>query len=349
MSIPTAEEQLNFITNIQRIIDEGSFVATYKFALIMSFADYSVEAGSDSGEPLQLTTHDIAENFVDYYWRQAVPYAHGNQQNLVCILKQGTGLQPVVISRIIALHAQFNGSLAAARRDDRVWRALLNKVATTIALMPLWKLQVVGRTIIPFLYDQHGSGNNINFKSGVIYFFRKFYDLIRNLVQSAWVRHVRMLNNDLLGESDLADFLFGSERKVLPGLREILKDVQTNNCFYCKGALREGCDIDHFVPWSRYPLDLGHNFVLAHSTCNRSKSDLLAAPYHLESWQNRNHLHGKFLGQEFDIRSILHNLEQTEKIVVWAYSQAESAGANLWLRKDDVIAIDWGWRHVMGL
>lgn len=347
MPIPTSEDQLKFITNIQRILDEGSFVATYKFALIMSLADYAVESGNDSGEPLQLTTQDIAESFVDYYWRQAVPYAHGNQLNTVRILKQGTGIQPIVISRIVELHTQFNGSLAAARRDNRAWRVLLNKVAATIAQMPLWKLQVVGRTVVQFLYDQHGSGNVINLKPGVVFCFRRFYDLIRNLVQSAWIRHVRVLNVDLLGESDLAEFLFGAERTVLAGLRTVLKDVQANDCFYCKAKLREGGEIDHFVPWSRYPLDLGHNFVLAHATCNRSKRDFLAAPCHLEHWHKRNQRHGKALSQEFNTRGILHNLEATEKIVVWAYSQAETAGANLWFQKDDVMPIDLSWRQIL--
>ena len=347
MMIPAAEEQLKFITNIQRILDEGSFVATYKFALIMSLADYAVESGNDSGESLQLRTQDIAESFVDYYWRQAVPYAHGNQQNTVRILKQGTGLQPVVINRIVELHAQFNGSIAAARRDNRAWRALLNKVAATIAQMPLWKLQVVGRTVMPFLYEQLGSGSVVNLKPGVVYCFRRFYDLIRNLVQSAWIRHVRILNVDLLGESDLAEFLFGAERTVFPGLRTVLKDVQANECFYCKGILREGGDIDHFVPWSRYPLDLGHNFVLAHSTCNRSKRDFLAASFHLENWQKRNQTCGTALSQEFDTRGILHNQQATEKIAFWAYSQAETAGANLWLCRDDVMPIDHTWRQAL--
>jgi hypothetical protein len=347
MPIPTSEDQLKFITNIQRILDEGSFVATYKFALIMSLADYGVESGNDSGEPLKLTTQDLAESFVDYYWRQAVPYAHGNRQNTVRILKQGTGIQPIVISRIVDLHTQFNGSLAAARRDNKAWRVLLSKVSTTISQMPLWKLQVVGRTVVPFLYDQYGSGNVINLKPGVVYCLRRFYDLIRNLVQSAWIRHVRMLNIDLLGESDLAEFLFGAERTVLMGLRSVLKDIQANDCFYCKAILREGGEIDHFVPWSRYPLDLGHNFVLAHATCNRSKRDFLAAPCHLDSWHKRNQLHGKTLSQEFNTRGILHNLEATEKIAVWAYSQAETAGANLWFQKDDVKPIDMSWRQIL--
>lgn len=344
MSIPAAEEQLKFITNIQRILDEGSFVATYKFALLMALADYAVEKGDDSGASLQLTSSDIAESFAEYYWRQAVPYAHGNLQAPIRVLKQGTGQQPVVLNRIIDLHNLFNGSLSTARKDVKVWGTLLNKVATTISQMPLWKLQVLGRSIVPFLYEQHGSGNTICLHPGVVYNFRRFYDLIRNLVQGAWIRHVRMLNVDILGESDITKFLFGAERAMLPGLRVVLKDIQTNNCFYCKGILREGGEIDHFVPWSRYPLDLGHNFVLAHSVCNRSKRDFLAAPCHLENWQKRNQSYGKALAQEFDERSILHNQEATEKIAFWAYSQAEVAGSNLWFRKDDVLPINQNWR-----
>jgi len=156
-----------------------------------------------------------------------------------------------------------------------------------------------------------------------------------------------MLNVNLLGESDLAEFLFGSERTVFPGLRTILKDVQSNTCFYCNGKLHEGGDIDHFVPWSRYSLDLGHNFVLAHSACNNSKRDFLAAPCHLDQWYKRNQLNGKALGQEFDAHSILHNQVATEKIAFWAYSQAEKSGSNLWLRKDDVLPIDQSWRNVL--
>jgi|SRR3989344_2726079 len=347
MAIPTAEEQLQFLTNIQRILDEGSFVATYKFALIMSLSDYAVESGNDSGEPVQLTTLDIAESFVDYYWRQAIPYVYGKQGATFHVLKQGTGKQPVILNRIIELHVKFNGSFAAAQRDARVWKSLLNKVAATIAQMPLWKLQVVGRTIVPFLYHQHGSGNTINLQSGVIYNFRKFYDLIRNLVQGAWIRHIRMLNKELLGDADLAEFLFGAERTVLPGLRAVLKNIQSNDCFYCKGKLHEGGDIDHFIPWSRYSLDLGHNFVLVHSACNRSKRDFLAAPGHLENWQKRNQIHGNVLVKEFDARGILHNLSATEKIVYWAYSQAEAAGSNLWLCKDDVLPINPSWRMIL--
>lgn len=238
LPIPSPEEQLKFITNIQRILDEGSFVATYKFALMMSLADYAVKFGDDTGNPLKLTTWDLSESFVEYYWHQAVPFVHGNSKSSLGILKQGTGDQPVIISRIVDLHAQFNGSLSAAGKNKKAWQSLLNKVSGTIAQMPLWKLQVVGRSVIPFLYEQHGTGKGINLKPGGVFCLRRFYDLIRNLVQSAWIRHVRMLNINLLGESDIGEFLFGAERMVLPGLRVVLKDFQKNVCFYCNKKLR---------------------------------------------------------------------------------------------------------------
>jgi hypothetical protein len=41
------------------------------------------------------------------------------------------------------------------------------------------------------------------------------------------------------------------------------------------------------VPFSLYPRDLAHNFVLAHAKCNRSKSDSLAGRAHLQRWLER--------------------------------------------------------------
>ncbi|MBC8017186.1 MAG: HNH endonuclease [Verrucomicrobia bacterium] len=344
MAIPSAEEQLKFLSNIQRILDEGSFVATYKFALILSLADYAVKYGNDDGEPIHLTSRDIAEGFIQYYWRQAIPFAHGD----ACSgLKHSTGSQPFVFRRIGELHLAFNGSLSTARRNILLWDALIKDVASTIAKMPLWKLQVVGRSPLSFLYLQHGAGNHIDLLPGVVYNFRRFYDLIRNLVQGAWTGHVRRINRNILGEADLADFLFGAERTVQPGLRTLLRDIQSDNCFYCDRPLREAGEIDHFVPWARYPIDLGHNFVLAHATCNRSKRDFLAAQHHLQHWQRRNQDRGAFLSQEFDSCGIIHNIKATERIAFWAYSQAESSQSNLWHQNNTVQQIEGSWRQIL--
>ena len=48
---PTPEEQVLFLRNLQRLLVEGQFVASYKFALLHAMADLCVLQGDDSGSP----------------------------------------------------------------------------------------------------------------------------------------------------------------------------------------------------------------------------------------------------------------------------------------------------------
>ena len=45
--IPTAQEQLKFLKNIQLILQSGSFSSTYKFALLISLSRLAIEKGED--------------------------------------------------------------------------------------------------------------------------------------------------------------------------------------------------------------------------------------------------------------------------------------------------------------
>jgi len=349
MSTPSAEQQLRFISGIQRILDEGSFVATYKYALLMALADFAIQSGQDGADPVQICVDDLSENFILLYWRQALPYAPSAKVG-VQLLRMSTGGPPVILKTIANLRSQYNGSWSALRSSGRDWNALKAKVAKTIADMPLWKLQVVGSEPNIFLYKQNGQGfqgRDIELLPGVLFNFRNHYDLIRNLVQGAWLRHVRRLNLACLGEADLDEFLFGSERTVCSGLRDILRDVQEGRCFYCNRIIRDNGDIDHFIPWSRYPIEYGHNFVLAHASCNRSKSDLLAAPEYLERWCMRNALHASSLVDSFDEQRILHDFGTTKRITRWAYNQAELCGAHLWRSNGNFVLADSAWRSIL--
>ena len=71
---PNADDQIRFLVKLQRLLDEGLVVASFKFALLLALADLSVESGDDTGAPLILPETGIAEKFIQYYWRQAVPY-----------------------------------------------------------------------------------------------------------------------------------------------------------------------------------------------------------------------------------------------------------------------------------
>ena len=100
LPIPTPEEQVQFLRNIQRLLAEGQFVASYKFALVHALADLAVLKGDDSGSPLPLDTKDIAAKFVELYWRQSRPFQiRGESTGLV--LQQNTGRQAAIISKIV--------------------------------------------------------------------------------------------------------------------------------------------------------------------------------------------------------------------------------------------------------
>ena len=137
---PTPEEQVLFLRNIQRLLAEGQFTASYKFALLLALADLCVLKGDDSGDPLELTIHDIAEKFIDLYWQQCRPFEMGGQTTGV-ILQQNTGKQAAVISGIIEAHRKCGGSLFRLRYSaPDHWHSLVCDVRQVVSVMPLWKL-----------------------------------------------------------------------------------------------------------------------------------------------------------------------------------------------------------------
>jgi hypothetical protein len=99
---PTHKFQVQFLQNMQRLLSEGQFVATYKNALLLALADISVEKGDDSGEALTTRIRLIAEKFITYYWRQAIPYLPRQIEAGATggILRQNTAKQAAVIGQM---------------------------------------------------------------------------------------------------------------------------------------------------------------------------------------------------------------------------------------------------------
>lgn len=216
-SVPTPEEQVLFLRNIQRLLAEGLFTASYKFALLHALADLAVLKGDDSGAPLDLDTNDIAEQYVELYWRQCRPFQIGGESTGL-VLKQNTDRQATIIGQIITVQERFGGSLFRLKQFDLPqWSKLVTKVRRIVCEMPLDRLQTVGDERLNFLYDIVDGGIRITLKPGVAYCLRVFYELLRDLIQGAWVRFVQKINANRLGNlTDLGTFLFGQERNV-PG------------------------------------------------------------------------------------------------------------------------------------
>jgi hypothetical protein len=212
--------------------------------------------------------------------------------------------------------------------------------------MPLWKLQTVGGSQFDFLYPNHGVGTSIELRPGVAFCLRQFHGLIGDLVRGGWIRYIRRHNHDALGTtSDLSEFLFGSERSDLGVIREILDDFQHGRCFYCEKEMRKPGHVDHFVPWSKTPLDLGHNFVVAHQKCNSAKADHLAATDFLAAWAERNMQYSSELSDAFDQRSVLHNLPTSVRIANWAYQQTFDANGLTWAKRNDMVPLSQDWKQ----
>src|SRR5262249_50289911 len=158
---PPPEEQVRFLRNVQRLLAEGLFVASYKFALVRALADLAVLKGDDSGAPLEIDTRDIAAKFVELYWRQSPPFqARGGAAGLV--LQQNTGRQAAIVSQIARSQQECGGSLFRFKQSapDR-WAALVTEIDQVVRTMPLWKLQTVGDERLEFLYENQGRGNRV--------------------------------------------------------------------------------------------------------------------------------------------------------------------------------------------
>ena len=332
-TIPTAVEQIAFLKNIQRLFEEGDFTATYKYALLMALIEIAVERGDNSGAALSISKRSLGEKFAEYYWPQTLPFKSGLPGFQPGILSQNLGGQAAVVNRLLALRGAGASTLADARRLSQ-WREQVRQIETKIFEMPVRFLQNVGGGTVEFMYRQPVSNDALELLPGVAYNLRRFQGFLNQLARSGWIAHVRRNNRNgpLLGEvADLETFMFQSSRRSLVKAGDFLRDLQNNLCFYCGVALRDKPDVDHFIPWAQYPRDTAHNFVLAHSNCNRSKCDALAGKRHLEHWLERNEIHDSRIHSEMTGLGFVVETARSLAISRWAYSNAVDIGAHAWV------------------
>ena len=329
--IPTAQEQLKFLKNIQLILQSGSFSSTYKFALLISLSRLAIEKGEDSGKSLSLEYTEIAEKFIELYWKQAVPYTFNDQGQL--ILNQNNGKQAAIVKRIIE-HRKNYSSLGVLRRDSFVWLALLNEVKIIVRKMPVTFLQNINGQDFEFLYQLDQCGNQLILLPQVMYCLRQFSEIIEELCQKRWIDYIRKnsSNAPILNQlPNLEQFMFEPNRNQLNAVANVLVDLQDCKCFYCNKPMRKGnYVVDHFIPWSMYPSDTGHNFVLADSSCNSKKSNLLASDEFLHKWQERNEEQDLLIVDRISVLGFLTDKERSYKVADWAYAQAIENNYSIW-------------------
>lgn len=329
--IPTAQAQLKFLKNIQLILQLGSFSSTYKFALLISLSRLAIEKGEDSGESLSLEYTQIAEKFIELYWKQAVPYTFNDEGQL--ILNQNNGKQAAIVNRIIELR-QIYSSLGLLRRDSLVWLKLVKDVTRTVKEMPVRYLQNINGQNFEFLYQLDQCGKQLILLPQVMFCLRQFSEIIEELCQKRWIDYIRKnsSNAPILNElPNLEQFMFEANRNQLNAVASVLVDLQDYKCFYCNKPMKKGSyAVDHFIPWSMYPSDTGHNFVLADTNCNSKKSNLLASDEFLDKWQERNEEQDLIIVDRISVLGFLTDKERSHKVAEWAYAQARENSYTFW-------------------
>lgn len=368
MSAPSDQRQIEILLKVQRLLEEGSFTSTYKFALVQALVELAVETGNDDDQELVVSSRAIAERFIASYWPQVRPYVRGAltdaQSDRVAEvaeappvhaterLRQGTQQDDAIPREVEALAKQFDGSLSRARCAGPRWNAVVMRVRSTVCNMPLWYLQNIGRTTDDFLYERptrKGLVDQVILRPCVGFTLRRFQHLLREMVRGAWVGFVRDLkrNKPILGDGDdLHEHLFPKPRRSLEDCREPLLDWQGGCCLYCGGSLRrDSLEVDHFIPWTRFPSSLAHNLVASCAECNNRKSSHLAAVPHLKAWLERNSAGARSI--EFAQRGVFTDSRATCRIARWAYSQAADTGARVWEHGRVLVPLDERWREIL--
>lgn len=316
-----------FLDRMLVLLAQGSFTATYKYALMLALIDLCVEGTAEGTAPTIVTTVQVAERLIMLYWphtrlyhRWATPDAESDAgrlyQSSTAHLGRGRA-QAGILQRIV----QFRAGLVrachtpgqASRLDPDGFRRMRDEIEWIAATQPIPRLQLIGKRYEPFLYHlgwtvEQNSGlriqpelppltrrsqlrpdgldNRLRFLPGVPDQLVSLAAVLRPLIQRQWSDMVARLNG--LPERHLEEFLFGQERIDLTPVREPLLDLQAGRCFYCLDRVQPGeAHVDHFLPWSRVPLDDLGNLVVADQRCNLSKRDFLVGGELLTRWIER--------------------------------------------------------------
>lgn len=330
---------VKFLDYIQALLEQGTFTATYKYALLMAIADVCVEQGASSNR--YISYRELAEKMVGYYWPQTRPY-RGE------LLAQSNGRQAAIVNVIAAIRDEFS-TPAAFERSEKAASVLI-RVARTVREQPVAYLQNVAGQEHQFLYRNEPESKGMRLHPGIPECFRRYHGLIHALCRQGWQQKIISINprlRELDDQADLTRFLFGSERIDLTALVPILKDSQDGDCLYCHRPLRNPIDVDHFIPRSLYEADWAANLVAAHKGCNADKRDRLAQTGHLGALLQRNERERRILSTAVEVGVPVHE-EPLRGVAQWAYSRVERQDAPVWAGKGLALqSLEESWRGLL--
>ena len=237
---------------------------------------------------------------------------------------------------LLASEARLSQSSYQRLRAYRAERdGLVNETRRTLAKDVLYRLQTIGKSkesqADRFLYDHPPTPakcarlERLTLKPGAAACLRRLRGVISAMVEARWALWVREMNKSLGADRELEQVLFGASRTNVAVYAERFYDLQDGRCFYSGDKLAgpKAGEVDHFIPWARYPFDSPFNLVLASKKVNNQLRDELKKPEWRASWLARNDTHrSRLIAPAPDgFAALAEDRETVRAIADWVYAR----------------------------
>jgi len=294
----------------------------------------------------ELPTRAIAEHVLELYYPQTRPYVDRNgiaHRTRQITLKSSPVIRAVETLRSFAESIGARDLQQVARRHPTQLARTVEVIEDTFVRYPIPLLQRVGAGVVPFLFAvdwPEGTSirslrsrglDRIRLLEGVADQLAVLGPMLRPLIELHWRRDVARWSAISTEDEDLQSHLFGRDRSTFPAILVAgLRELQEGQCFYCRQPLEVRGEVDHFLPWSRWPNDAIENLVLA-DRCNGAKSNHLAALRHVDRWRRRLHRDRTRLAQLAERAMWATASDRSEALTHTTYGHL-APGTPLWIR-----------------
>lgn len=318
------------IPGILAILGEGSLNGTPKLGLLLALLDVADDrANKNSFIDAKVTSREIALAYLDVYWDHTALWrskgvlrqlSSSNREHKAIVIC--SKLQEILRTKgfKLAQMTSIRGSLSSLGNPNAVEiESLIHDMERDLWKNPVIRLQSLGGTVTPFLYEWCKSPREIHLKEGVLEELILYSDVLRPLIEQKFSHIVESLNYELLGlrtGEGVYDFLFKSER-VMPSkaMQSEILDLQEGRCLWTGEPLQNSGTADHVVPWSRLHLTVAENFVIVGRSTNSSKGALPLSPRLLErylQWMGTREQELRRVGSTYnfpnDLESVISSL-----------------------------------------
>lgn len=286
--------------------------STYKFGLIKAIIDclYSTEFSSRG---MELSYEKLFSKFTENYWNLIAKYE-------ICQIVSDGKSDTSKIEQLIYAVRDKQAALTALE-----YECLSDEDKELLVAQVKKECQ---KNVIGALYqDCKGELYGFDHKEERIWLHLYAYKFLMNykleieqMNYYAWAKFLDKINKDnapvkLIEKLELST----PQRKNLSVYRDILRnEFESNNCFYCGSKLGKKVHVDHVLPWSFVKSDHLWNFVLACSTCNIRKNNLLPTKQKLAKVVYRNKRMS--LGQNLFIKGEFVGYSEDLMWEIWDYA-----------------------------